>query len=39
MQNANKIDPNVILNDNVWQLNEGALAEQLVGQELLYYGK
>lgn len=38
MQNANKIDPNAILNQNVWQINEGALAEQFTGQELLAYG-
>lgn len=37
MQNANKINPESILNDNVWQ-NEGALAEQFVGQELLANG-
>ena len=35
MQNANKVNPNIILTDNVWQVNEGSLAEQLVGQELL----
>lgn len=39
MQNANKIEPQIILTDQVWQLNEGALAEQLVGQELLAAGK
>lgn len=38
MQNANKIDPNIILTKDIWQVNEGALAEQLVGQELLAYG-
>lgn len=38
MQNANKINPSIILNDDVWQINEGALAEQLVGQELLTIG-
>jgi len=38
MQNANKIDPNVILTQDIWQVNEGALAEQLVGQELLACG-
>lgn len=35
MQNANKIDPNLILDQDIWQINEGALAEQFVGQELL----
>lgn len=39
MQNANKIDPTVILGNGVWQVNKGALAEQLVGQELLASGK
>lgn len=38
MQNANKIDPNIILGEDIWQVNEGALAEQLVGQELLSNG-
>jgi predicted AAA+ superfamily ATPase len=35
MQNANKIDPNVILSQDIWKVNEGSLGEQLVGQELL----
>ncbi len=39
MQNANKIDPNIILTENVWQVNKGSLAEQFVGQELLASGK
>lgn len=38
MQNANKIDPHKILTEDIWQVNEGALAEQLVGQEFLAYG-
>lgn len=38
MQNANKVNPSVILNEDVWKINEGALAEQLVGQELLTIG-
>jgi len=38
MPNANKIDPSSILTDDVWQINEGALAEQLVGQEFLTIG-
>lgn len=38
MQNANKIDPNIILTQDIWKVNEGALAEQLVGQELLVCG-
>ena len=38
MQNANKIDPQIILNQDVWQVNEGALVEQLVGQEILVSG-
>jgi uncharacterized protein len=38
MQNANKIDPNIILTQEYWQINEGALAEQFVGQELLASG-
>jgi uncharacterized protein len=38
MQNANKINPSAILNDDVWQINEGALGEQLVGQELIANG-
>ncbi len=38
MQNANKIDPTIILTEDIWQVNEGALAEQFVGQELLAYG-
>jgi predicted AAA+ superfamily ATPase len=38
MQNANKIDPKIILNEEIWQQNEGALAEQLVGQQLLAEG-
>jgi len=38
MQNANKIDPNIVLTQDIWQVNEGALAEQFVGQEFLAYG-
>lgn len=35
MQRANKIDSSAILNEDIVQINKGALAEQFVGQELL----
>ncbi|MCB1113967.1 MAG: ATP-binding protein [Chlamydiia bacterium] len=35
MQNANRIDFSEIQDADFWKLNEGALAEQLVGQELM----
>lgn len=38
MQNANKVDPLIILNEDIWKVNEGALAEQFVGQEFLTIG-
>ncbi len=37
MQNANKIDPNALLNEDILAINKGALAEQFVGQELIAY--
>ncbi len=37
VQNALKIDPTIILEKDLIQLNKGAMAEQFVGQELLAY--
>jgi uncharacterized protein len=38
-QHALKIDPKIILEKNIIQVNNGAIAEQFVGQELLAYSK
>jgi len=39
LQRANQIDAKAILNEDLLQLNQGALAEQFVGQELLAYSE
>ncbi|MES2504636.1 MAG: ATP-binding protein [Myxococcota bacterium] len=37
LQNANQINPSAIFEQDLLQINQGALAEQFVGQELLAY--